>query len=49
MTWTFSPADVPKQIEDQFEFLLSLSQEEDYVHLVKQADCIPVRAHSLFY
>jgi hypothetical protein len=35
MTWTSSPANVPKEVEDQIDFLLSLSKEEEYVALVE--------------
>lgn len=35
MTWTSSPANVPEEVEDQVDFLLSLSKEEEYVALVE--------------
>ena len=38
----FSPSDVPKQVQDQIDFLLSLSQEPEYVKLVKQIALVPV-------
>jgi hypothetical protein len=37
ITWTSSPAYVPKEVEDQVNFLLSLCQEEEYVKLVELA------------
>jgi hypothetical protein len=37
ITWTYSPADVPKEVEDQVDFLLNLSKEEEYVKLVELA------------
>jgi hypothetical protein len=42
ITWTSSPANVPKEIEDQVDFLLSLSKEEEYVKLVEQAADVDV-------
>jgi hypothetical protein len=47
ITCTPSPADVSTDIQDQFEFLLSLSKEEEYVKLVKQAADINVGPISL--
>jgi len=41
---TSSPANVPKQVQDQFEYLFSLSDEKEYVQLLKQAADVPVRA-----
>jgi len=38
-----SPADIPKRVEDQFDYLFSLSKEEEYVQLVKQAGDVLVR------
>jgi hypothetical protein len=37
ITWTSSPANVPKEVEEQVDFLLSLSKEEEYVKLVEVA------------
>jgi hypothetical protein len=42
MTWNSSPADVSKEPQHQFEYLFSLSKEEEYVQLVKQAGDVPV-------
>jgi hypothetical protein len=39
-----SPADVPKQVQDQFAYLFSLSGEKEYVQLLKQAADVPVGA-----
>jgi hypothetical protein len=49
MTWAPSPQDVSKDIQDQFQFLLSLSKEEEYVQLVKQAADVNVCPISLSY
>lgn len=35
ITCTSSPANVPKEVEDQVDFLLSLSKEEEYMRLVE--------------
>jgi hypothetical protein len=37
ITCMSSPANVPKEVEDQVDFLLSLSKEEEYVKLVELA------------
>jgi hypothetical protein len=39
-----SPANVPREVQDQFTYLFSLSEEKEYVELVKQAADVPVRA-----
>lgn len=49
LTLTPSPSDVAKQVEDQVDFLLSLSQEPEYVKLVKQVADIPVGPTSHVY
>ena len=42
LTLMLSPSDVPNQVQDQFDFLLSLSQEPEYVMLVRQIAIVPV-------
>jgi hypothetical protein len=44
--WTslLSPADVLKDVEHQFDFLFSLSQEQEYTQLLQQAGEVPVRS-----
>ena len=42
LTLILSPSDVPKPVQDKVDFLLSLSQEPEYVNLVKQVAIVPV-------
>lgn len=48
ITWTSSPANVPKEVEDQVDFLLGLSKEEEYVKLVELAADVNVSPMLLF-
>lgn len=41
---TSSPANVPKQVQEQFAYLFSLSKENEYVQLLQQAADVPVGA-----
>ena len=43
ITWTSSPAHVPQEVEDQVDFLLNLSNEDEYVKLVELAADVNVR------
>jgi hypothetical protein len=41
---TSSPANVPKQVEEQFAYLFGLSKEKEYIQLLKLVEDLPVRA-----
>ena len=49
ITQFYSPADVRKQVQAQFEYLFSLSKQKEYVQLVKQAGHGPVGEIFLVY
>jgi hypothetical protein len=44
-----SPANVPKGVQEQFAYLISLSKEPEYVELLKIAADVPVRTMSLLH
>jgi hypothetical protein len=43
------PSKVPATLEDQFEFLASLSKEEEYTSLLACIEKLPVRAFMLLH
>lgn len=44
-----SPANVPKKVQDQFEYLFSLSKDKEYIDLLKLAADVPVRSALLLH